>query len=131
METFKSPLDLYNDINTFTFKNGDEGRIYLTHRDNPFFNNYKWENGVDLDQIAKDNDLDNDYSMADRRADFWGNDINKYKVDYDTMLKSYRDSPVRVKFSNGKYQIQDGHHRIKALRNMGYTKAPMYVMRGQ
>ena len=127
----KSPLELSQKLTTFTFNPHDESAIYMTHKDSPWMKDYKWKNGVDLDQIAIDNDLDNDVSMADRRADFWGNDINKYKVDYDTMVKSYRDNPIRVDKYNGKYRILDGHHRIKALRNTGYNKAPLYLKETQ
>ena len=124
------PRELAKSMGAFKFNDHDANYIYLTHRNNPFMKDYKFKE-LDLDQIAKDNDLDKDYSMAERRADFWGNDIDKYKVDYDTMAKSYRDNPIRVDFYNGKYRILDGHHRIKALRNMGYNKAPMYLKESQ
>lgn len=122
----KSPLELAKDLKTFKFNDHDANFIYFQHRDNPFMKDYKFTN-VDLDLVAKDNDLDNDHSMEERRADYWGNDINKYKMSYDDLAKSYRDNPIRVDFYNGKYRILDGHHRIKALRNMGYNKAPLYV----
>lgn len=127
----KSPLELANQMGkTFEFKPEDEGFIYAHHKDNPFMKDYSYKK-VDLDQIAIDNDLDNDYSMAERRADFWGDDIDKYNVDYDTMAKSYRDNPIRVDLYNGKYRILDGHHRLKALRNMGYNKVPVYLKERQ
>ena len=84
---------------------------------------------VDLDLIANDTNLDNDYSMADRRPQWWGNDINKYNINYEKLRNSYITDPIRVKQSNGKWRIADGHHRIKALRNMGYNKAPVYVLK--
>ena len=126
----KSPLELLDKVETFAFKPHDNDYIYLTHRQNPFMKDYKYKT-VDLDQIAKDNDLDNDYSMAERRADYWGDDINKYEMSYDDLVKSYRDNPIRVDLYNGKYRILDGHHRIKALRNMGYNKAPIYLKETQ
>jgi hypothetical protein len=123
----KSPLELANELNQFRFTGLDASSIWYRHKDSPWIKNYKFKD-ANLDEIAKDTNLDNDMSMAERRPEWWGNDINKYKISYDDLKHSYYDNPIRVKLGkDGKWQILDGHHRIKALRNMGYNKAPLFV----
>ena len=124
----KNPSELADSLNAFKFNGMDADHIYFRHKNDPWMNQYEFKD-VDLDQIANDVDLDNDTSMAERRPDWWGNDINKYQISYEDLKKSYYDNPIRVKMMNGKWRILDGHHRIKALRNMGYNKAPVYVLK--
>lgn len=91
--------------------------------------NYNLED-IDIDQVAQDNDLDNDISMANRRPQWWGNDINKYNIKPETFKLSMMTDPIRIKTSqDGKLRIADGHHRLKALKNMGYTQVPAFVLK--
>lgn len=57
----------------------------------------------------------------------WGDDVNKYKYDPS---KNNRGSEVpSVVYKNGKYHINDGRHRIKALANSGYEYIELPVLR--
>lgn len=128
--TFKSPLDLSDSLihhKKFDFSEDELNSIKRMAKDHIILKDYDLED-IDIDQVAQDNDLDNDTSMAERRANWWGNDINKYSINPDQLKRSMITDPIRVKYSSdGKLRIADGHHRLKALKNMGYTQIPAFV----
>lgn len=133
-QAYKSPIDLSNDLVNKTHKRFEFDPYILRALQRSASNNflmkdYKLED-IDIDQVAQDNDLDNDTSMAERRPQWWGNDINKYTIDPDRLRWSYDTDPIRIKVGqDGKYRIADGHHRLKALKNMGYTQVPAFVLK--
>ena len=110
----------------FDFSEDELNSIKRMAKDHIVLKNYDLED-IDIDQVAQDNDLDNDTSMAERRANWWGNDINKYSIKDESLKRSYITDPIRIRNNNGKWQILDGHHRLKALKNMGYTQIPAFV----
>lgn len=111
----------------FEFTNDELNSIKRYARDNLVLKDYSLED-IDIDQVAQDNDLDNDTSMAERRPQWWGNDINKYQISPDRLKLTYINEPIRIKMGqDGKLRIADGHHRLKALKNMGYTQIPAFV----
>ena len=128
MEIYKSPLEQSNSMShkKFEFSPEEISRIKRYANDS-LMSDYSLED-IDINQVAADNDLDTDTSMADRRTNWWGNDINKYKIKDESLRRSYITDPIRIKRDeNGKMRIADGHHRLKALKNMGYTTIPAFV----
>ena len=131
METYKSPLELSNALvnehKRFEFSDDELDSIKRNAKYNFMMKDYSLED-IDIDQVAQDNDLDNDTSMAERRPQWWGNDINKYSITPEQLKRSMITDPIRLKYSeDGKLRIADGHHRLKALKNMGYTTVPAFV----
>ena len=113
----------------FEFSKDELDSILRHAKYNELMSNYKLED-IDIDQVAQDNDLDHDTSMAERRPQWWGNDINKYSIKPDQLKNSMITDPIRIKpTSDGKLRIADGHHRLKALKNMGYTQVPAFVLK--
>ena len=134
MPIYKSPLELSNALvnghKRFEFSNDELNSIKFHARHNLVLKDYDLED-IDIDQVAQDNDLDNDTSMAERRPQWWGNDINKYSITPEKFKYSMMSDPIRLKYtSDGKLRIADGHHRLKALKNMGYTQVPAFVRKG-
>lgn len=128
MKTYKSPLEQADSMShkKFEFSPEEISRI-KRYANNSLMSDYSLED-IDIEQVAQDNNLDNDTSMAERRANWWGNDINKYKIKDESLRRSYITDPIRIKRDeNGKLRIADGHHRLKALKNMGYTTIPAFV----
>lgn len=128
MATYKNPLDLSQALQhkKFAFTNDELDSIKRYAKNNALMSLYNLEE-IDIDQVAQDNDLDNDTSMAERRPQWWGDDINKYSIKPDQLKTSMITDPIRIKVQNGKYRIADGHHRLKALKNMGYTSVPAFI----
>lgn len=134
MPIYKSPIELSNELvnqhKRFDFSNDELESIKRYAKYQPMLSMYNLED-IDIDQVAQDNDLDNDTSMAERRPQWWGDDINKYNIKPDTFKLSMITDPIRIKTtSDGKLRIADGHHRLKALKNMGYTQVPAFVLKG-
>lgn len=128
MEMYKSPIEQSKAMShkKFEFTPEEIERI-KRYANNSLMQDYSFED-IDIDQVAQDNDLDHDTSMAERRANWWGNDINKYKIKDESLRRSYITDPIRIKRDEtGKMRIADGHHRLKALKNMGYTTIPVFV----
>lgn len=130
---YKSPVDLSNALvnqhKRFEFSNDELDSIKRYAKNDLVLKDYDLED-IDIDQVAQDNDLDNDTSMAERRPQWWGNDINKYSIKPDQLKRSMITDPIRLKYtSDGKLRIADGHHRLKALKNMGYTQVPAFIRR--
>lgn len=128
MEIFKTPIEQSKSMThkRFDFSPEEVKRI-KRYADNSLMKDYSFED-IDIDQVAQDNNLDTDFSMAERRPHWWGNDINKYTIKEDALRNSYITDPIRIKRDeNGKMRIADGHHRLKALKNMGYTIIPAFV----
>lgn len=125
---YKNPIDLAENLSHkhFDFSDDELSKMKSYADRNALMSQYTLED-IDIDQVAQDNDLDNDTSMAERRPQWWGNDINKYSIKPDSLKNSMITDPIRIKVQNGKYRIADGHHRLKALKNMGYTSIPVFV----
>lgn len=128
METYKTPIAQSEAMSQKKFEfSPDEIARIKRYANNSLMSDYDFED-IDIDQVAQDNDLDHDTSMAERRPQWWGNDINKYKIKDESLRRSYITDPIRIKKDeSGKLRIADGHHRLKALKNMGYTTIPAFV----
>lgn len=127
METYKTGLEQSRAMThkKFDFTPEEIKRI-KSYANNNLMSDYDFED-IDIDQVAQDNNLDTDASMAERRANWWGNDINKYSIKPESLKRSYITDPIRIKVRDGKMMIADGHHRLKALKNMGYTTIPAFI----
>lgn len=83
---------------------------------------------VKISDLDLDNVLDN--SVGTRRTNIWGDDPDKYKIKHDKFALSHLSrEPIEIgRDKNGKLHILNGHHRIRALYNEGYTEFPAVVV---
>lgn len=105
----KNQLDAFNNI----------------YRD--YYKNYSIEKVKISDLLRDDPGLNDNDDLGSYHEIIWGDDVNKYKYDPS---KNNRGSEVpSVVYKNGKYHINDGRHRIKALANSGYEYIELPVLR--
>ena len=78
---------------------------------------------VNVADIVKKNNLLDDKSILDRRADKWGNSFDDYHIKTN-ILDLDVSSPIRL---DSNYRILDGHHRFIALYNDGWKTAEVLV----
>ena len=105
----KNQLDAFNNI----------------YRD--YYKNYNIEKVKISDLLRDDLGLNDNDDLGSYHEIIWGDDVNKYKYDPS---KNNRGSEVpSVVYKNGKYHINDGRHRIKALANSGYEYIELPVLR--
>ena len=105
----KNQLDAFNNI----------------YRD--YYKNYNIEKVKISDLLRDDPGLNDNDDLGSYHEIIWGDDVNKYKYDPS---KNNRGSEVpSVVYKNGKYHINDGRHRIKALANSGYEYIQLPVLR--
>ena len=105
----KNQLDAFNNI----------------YRD--YYKNYNIEKVKISDLLRDDPGLNDNDDLGSYHEIIWGDDVNKYKYDPS---KNNRGSEVpSVVYKNGKYHINDGRHRIKALANSGYEYIELPVLR--
>ena len=105
----KNQLDAFNNI----------------YRD--YYKNYNIEKVKISDLLRDDPGLNDNDDLGSYHEIIWGDDVNKYKYDPS---KNNRGSEVpSVVYKNGKYYINDGRHRIKALANSGYEYIELPVLR--
>ena len=105
----KNQLDAFNNI----------------YRD--YYKNYNIEKVKISDLLRDDPGLNDNDDLGSYHEIIWGGDVNKYRYDPS---KNNRGSEVpSVVYKNGKYHINDGRHRIKALANSGYEYIELPVLR--
>lgn len=105
----KNQLDAFNNI----------------YRD--YYKNYNIEKVKISDLLRDDPGLNDNDDLGSYHEIIWGDDVNKYRYDPN---KNNRGSEVpSVVYKNGKYHINDGRHRIKALANSGYEYIELPVLR--
>ena len=105
----KNQLDAFNNI----------------YRD--YYKNYNIEKVKISDLLRDDPGLNDNDDLGSYHEIIWGDDVNKYRYDPS---KNNRGSEVpSVVYKNGKYHINDGRHRIKALANSGYEYIELPVLR--
>lgn len=85
---------------------------------------------LDIDKLIKDNNLENDEALANRRRNVWGDSIKNYKIDEDK-LRYEENYPILVTESDGKLKIEDGMHRIMALKNAGYDEVEILTRKSK
>ena len=78
-----------------------------------------------LKTLIDDNNLLNNKSMIDRRANIWGSDPTTYH--YKDWKSDWINEPIKVIKVGDKYKIADGHHRVMALYNDGYEEAEVLL----
>ena len=95
-------------------------------RENPDVFKYYADETIPIDELIRANDLDNPIALSNH-AETWsatGNeeDIHpdqfKYNSSKDT---SFGDIINGTRLINGDVRLNDGRHRIRALKNAGYT----------
>lgn len=92
-----------------------------------YYKNYNIEKVKISDLLRDDPGLNDNDDLGSYHEIIWGDDVNKYKYDPS---KNNRGSEVpSVVYKNGKYHINDGRHRIKALANSGYEYIELPVLR--
>ena len=92
-----------------------------------YYKNYNIEKVKISDLLRDDPGLNDNDDLGSYHEIIWGDDVNKYKYDPS---KNNRGSEVpSVVYKNGKYHINDGRHRIKALANNGYEYIELPVLR--
>lgn len=60
------------------------------------------------------------------RKSIWGNSYSDYRFNeeiYDNDITH----PIRIVKRNGKYLVEDGNHRLVALKNNGYEQIEVLV----
>lgn len=92
-----------------------------------YYKNYSIEK-VAISDLLKDDPGLNDYNdLGSYHEIIWGDDVSKYR--YDPKKNTNPSDVPSVVYKNGKYYINDGRHRIKALANSGYDYVELPVLR--
>lgn len=87
---------------------------------------YRFEK-LSVKDLIKDNNIKEKEDTLNRRKEKWGNDYKDYKLN-ETEYNYNQKDPIRItKRKNGKYEIDDGMHRLIALDNAGYEYAELLV----
>lgn len=81
---------------------------------------------VPIDTLIDDNDLDNKDTLSNHQA-LWGSNPEEYKYDSSKDSSAW-EIPNATRLKNGKLSINDGRHRIRALKNDGYTHIELPVI---
>lgn len=96
------------------------------------FKGYKLEK-VSIDDLIRDNDLNNPIAL-NNHPETWsptGNeeDIDPSKFQYNAELDNSNSSIINAtRRANGQLRLNDGRHRIRALKNGGYTHALLPII---
>lgn len=106
---------------TFKFSNDYKDKL----KQDPFFDNYEYKT-VSIDKLVKDNELDAEDHLSTYHELEWGTNIEKYSIN-DEKINNWGFNPPRAVYENGKYIIEDGKHRIKALQNDGYDNIELLI----
>lgn len=128
METFKTPIEQANSMEEKKYI--PDSQYWDFDSDDPIYSYGKpkptYIKISDLDQTAV---LDS--SVGDRRPEIWGSDPTKYKIKHDKFALSHlTGEPIEIAKDKetGKMYILNGHHRIRALYNEGYTDIPVKLV---
>ena len=85
---------------------------------------------VPIEQLVKDNDLLNDEDLQSYHQTQWGNKpASEFSID-KSKVNSMRTSevPYAVRKKDGRLELGDGRHRIRALYNDGYKYVELPVI---
>lgn len=93
------------------------------------FPNYKIEN-IDVNEIVEQTGILKDNSVLNRRYQIWGDKYENYKLN-DTIYDNEYNYPIMIYKDDFGYHIEDGMHRMIALKNAGYDKAEVLVYKGK
>lgn len=91
-----------------------------------YFQGFNIEKVKISDLLKDDPGLNNNDDLGSYHQELWGDDVNAYSYDPKKNIKA-SEVPYVI-FRNGKYQIGDGRHRIKALANSGYEYIELPVL---
>ncbi len=98
--------------------------------------NYFWKNEnvkieeVSIKKLVEDNNLLNDFVLESYHKNQWGNKPAKeFSIDLTkTNSISLSEVPYAVRHKDGKLELGDGRHRIRALYNDGYDTVVIPVI---
>ena len=85
---------------------------------------------VSIEQLVKDNDLLNDEDLQSYHQRQWDNKkASEFSIDPEK-VKMYRvsETPYAVRKKDGRLELGDGRHRIRALYNDGYKYVELPVI---
>lgn len=92
-----------------------------------YYKNYNIEKVAIADLLRDDLGLNDKSDLGSYHEIIWGDDISKYR--YEPEKNTNPSDVPSVVYKNGKYHINDGRHRIKALANSGYDYVELPVLR--
>ncbi len=117
---------MQNNIETQKIKKlTQETKEYI--KNNPTFRGYKLET-IDIEKAINDGRILDDDSTLNTRRVAWGNSYDKYEFDEEKYDKD-NQHPIMIVERNGKYFIEDGRHRLVALKNKGFKNVEVLVKR--
>lgn len=125
------PVDekLTNTINTQGGENTNQTKM-MSQKSKDFINSGNFQEYktkiIDIDKVIEDNKILDDDSTLNTRTALWGNSYNDYKID-EEIYDNDTVHPIMVAEKNGKYVIEDGRHRMVALKNKGYKNVEVLV----
>lgn len=105
------------------FKMSQEKQDFIKR--DPYFAKHQFTK-VPIEQLIKDNDLDNPISLSNRN-DLWGKDIHQYR--YDSKQDTNSHDVIYGTLRNGKIRLANGRHRIRALANDGYRNVWIPILK--
>ena len=87
------------------------------------YSGYEEAKEFDIEKLVKDNDLLIDEDLESYHQKQWDNKKAKdFKIDQNKVNNmSPSEIPYITVKKDGRWQIGDGRHRIRALHNEGYT----------
>ena len=95
-------------------------------RENPDVFKYYADEVIPIDDLIKDNDLDNPVALNNHAA-IWSptgdeDDIHPDQFRYESQKDTnFGDVINGTRLLNGSVRLNDGRHRVRALKNAGYT----------
>lgn len=82
---------------------------------------------INIEDAIEQNGLLKDNSVLNRRYQVWGEDYKDYKINLNKLDYEW-SNPIRFTLRNdGKLGLEDGAHRLIALKNAGYDKVEALV----
>lgn len=92
-----------------------------------FYKEYK-PKIIDIEKAIQDNKILEDNSTLNTRQHHWGSEYKDYNIDPDEYKKA---SPIMVTERNGKLLVEDGRHRLVALKNGHFKNVEVLYRKGE
>ena len=84
---------------------------------------------VNVSDLIEDSKLLRNRDTLETRKKYWGDNYWEYKFDSDKYDQDI-NNPIRVIIKGGRYVVEDGRHRLIALKNDGYKKVEILLRMG-
>lgn len=132
-QVFKSPGALADNILQEKVWNHPQSKLdYFKAHQNDAFKDYNIEK-VSIDDLIRDNDLNNPVAL-NNHPETWSptqseDDIHPERFEYKADLDNRPSEVINAtRFPGGRIRLNDGRHRVRALKNGGYTHVniPIY-----